>query len=98
MISLLGASQVLTSSGQPKLSLSFRRLGAFWVQELIGGEGGEGGGGGADPPSYSRILESLDVISSLVVSAGRNCMPVIFFPVFWPLLLFFTSAMSNQRS
>ena len=65
--------------------------------------GGRGGMGGMRPcqdvpPSYSRILESLEVINSLVVSAGKNCMPVIFFPVFCPLLLFFTSAMTHQSN
>jgi len=33
---------------------------------------------------------------SLLVSEARNCIPVIFFPVFCPLLLFFTSAMQGQ--
>ena len=33
---------------------------------------------------------------SLLVSEARNCIPVIFFPVFCPLLLFFTSAMQAQ--
>ena len=61
------------------------------IQTCRASEPHRGSGGGSCSPSYKRMRESLEVMSSWEAWPGSHCMPVILRPLALPRL-FFTSA------